>query len=118
MQAWPPLLEIWAKHRTPKAMEEGQRALQLAPKDAASRLNFALYSCYASQFQSCERGAGDVFQVNPNYEEAFLALAYAQTGQNQLSQARETYSKLEKVSSWGASLAASGLANLAMYQGR
>jgi len=99
-------------------MEEGQRALQLAPKDAASRLNFALYSCYASQFQSCERGAGDVFQVNPNYEEAFLALAYAQTGQNQLSQARETYSKLGKVSSWGASLATSGFANLALYEGR
>jgi eukaryotic-like serine/threonine-protein kinase len=105
-------------HNMPKAMEEGQRALQLAPKDAAARLNFALYSCYASQFQSCERGAADVFQVNPNYEEAFLALAYAQTGQNQLSQARETYSKLEKVSSWGASLATSGFANLALYEGR
>jgi tetratricopeptide (TPR) repeat protein len=105
-------------HNMPKAMEEGQKALQLSPRDAASRLNFALYSCYASQFQSCERGAGEVFQVSPNFEEAFLALAYAQTGQNQLAQARETYQKLEKVSSWGASLAVSGFANLLLYEGR
>jgi len=104
-------------HNMPKAMEEGRRALQLAPKDAAMRLNFALYSCYATQFDSCEHEANEVFKINPNYEEAFLALAYAQTGQNQIAEAAQTYQKLEKVSSWGASLAVSGLANLATYQG-
>lgn len=105
-------------HDMPKAMEEGRKALQLAPKDAATRLNYALYSCYATQFESCEHEANEVFKINPNYEEAFLALAYAQTGQNQIAEAAATYQKLEKVSSWGASLAVSGLANLAMYQGR
>ena len=105
-------------HDMPKAMEEGQKALQLAPKDAIARMNFALYACYATDFQSCEHEAREVFKLNPNYEPAFLALAYAQTGQNQLSQAAETYQNLEKVSPRGASLAASGLANLAMYDGR
>jgi tetratricopeptide (TPR) repeat protein/predicted Ser/Thr protein kinase len=105
-------------HNMPKAMEEGRKALQLAPKDAAVRLNSALYSCYATQFQSCEQEANEVFKINPNYEEAFLALAYAQTGQNQLTEAAGTYQKLQKVSSWGTSLGASGLANLAMYQGK
>src|SRR6266581_5431964 len=63
-------------HNMPKAMEEGKRALQLAPKDAAAGLNFALYSCYATAFDSCAQEAGKVFELNPNYEEAFLALAY------------------------------------------
>src|SRR6266700_5749969 len=105
-------------HNMPKAMEEGKKALQLAPKDAAAGLNFALYSCYATAFDSCAQEAGKVFELNPNYEEAFLALAYAQAGENQLSQARDTYQKLEKVSTWGASLAAAGMANLALYDGR
>jgi tetratricopeptide (TPR) repeat protein len=105
-------------HNMSKAMEEGKRALQLAPKDAAARLNSALYSCYATSFDSCAQEAGKVFELNPNYEEAFLALAYAQTGENQLSQATTTYEKLAKVSAWGASLATSGMANLALYDGR
>lgn len=102
----------------PKAMEEAQRAVQIAPKDLMTRMNFSLYACYAADFQSCERGAREGLKLNPAYEEAFFALAYAQLGQNQLSQATETYRELEKVSAWGASLAASGLANLAIYQGR
>ena len=102
----------------PKAMEEAQRAVQLSPKDVAIRMNSSLFACYASEFQTCERGAREAIELNPSYEEAFFALAYAQLGQNQLAQATETYQKLEKMSPWGASLAASGLANLAMYQGR
>ncbi len=102
----------------PKAMEAAQRGLQIAPKDVMARMNFALYACYASDFPSCERGGREALQLNPAYEEAFFAIAYAQLGQNQLAQATETYRKLEKMSPWGASLAASGLANLALYEGR
>jgi hypothetical protein len=102
----------------PKAMEVAQRGLQIAPKDVMARMNFSLYACYAADFQSCAREAQAVLQINPAYEEAFLVLAYAQLGQNQLTQAAETYQKLEKISAWGASLAASGLGDLALYQGR
>jgi tetratricopeptide (TPR) repeat protein len=102
----------------PKAMEVAQRGLQIAPKDVMARMNFSLYACYAADFQSCAREAQAVLQINPAYEEAFLVLAYAQLGQNQLPQAAETYQKLEKISAWGASLAASGLGDLALYQGR
>jgi eukaryotic-like serine/threonine-protein kinase len=101
----------------PKAMEVAKQGLQLAPKDVMSRMNFTLYSCYASDFKSCEGGAREVFQLNAQYEEAFLALAYAQVGENQLAQAAETYQNLEKVSPWGASLAASGRGELALYEG-
>ncbi|HET7207600.1 MAG TPA: protein kinase [Terriglobales bacterium] len=102
----------------PKAMDQARQALQTAPKDVMTRMNFALYSCYATDFPSCEREAHAVLQLNPAYEEGFLALGYAQVGQNELPQAAETYQKLQKVSPWGESLGLSGLGDLALYQGR
>ncbi len=102
----------------PKAMEEAQRALQLAPKDVPARMNFSLYACYASDFRTCEQQAREVLKINPQYEGGFLALAYAQLGQNQIAQASETYHKLETVSATGASIAASGLGDIAIFQGR
>ena len=101
-----------------KAMEEAQRAVEIAPKDVMTRMNYSLYACYASEFGSCERGARESLQLNPEYEEAVFAIGYAQLGQNQLVQAAESYQKLERMSPWGASLASAGLANLAMYEGR
>jgi tetratricopeptide (TPR) repeat protein len=44
--------------------------------------------------------------------------AYAQLGQDQLPKATETYQELQKLSARGAFLASSGLANLALYEGR
>ncbi len=101
----------------PKAMEEARRGLQITPNDVLARMNFALYACYATDFPACEQGAKEVLRLNPAYEEAFLVLAYAELGQNQLAQVSEIYQKLEKISAWGASLAASGLGDLALYKG-
>lgn len=102
----------------PKAMEEAKQGLQLAPNDVLALMNYSLYSCYANDFKSCAEGAQRVLQINPIYEEAFLVSAYAELGQNQLPQVAQTYHKLESVSAWGASLAASGLGDLALYEGR
>src|SRR5205823_5031384 len=55
---------------------------------------------------------------NPSYEKGYLTLAYAQLGQGQPAQAAETYQQLEKISVLGASIAASGLGDLALYEGR
>ncbi|HEY2547199.1 MAG TPA: protein kinase [Candidatus Acidoferrum sp.] len=101
----------------PRAMEEGRRAVEMAPKDVMARNNFALYACYAGDFQTCERQGREVQKLNPFLEEGYLILAYAQLGQGQLPQASQTYQTLQKVSARGASLAASGLANLALYEG-
>jgi tetratricopeptide (TPR) repeat protein len=101
----------------PRAMEEARRGLQITKNDFSARMNFALYSCYATDFTSCEHGAEEVLQLNPSHEEALLVLAYAQLGQNQLPQATETYQKLEKTSAWGSSLASSGFGDLALYKG-
>ena len=101
-----------------KAMEEGQRALQLTPKDVMAHNNFALYSCYAGDFQTCEREGREVQKLNPSLEEGYLVLAYSQLGQGQLPQAAESYQQLQNLGAGGASLAASGLGDLALYEGR
>jgi tetratricopeptide (TPR) repeat protein/TolB-like protein len=101
----------------PKAMEVARQGLAIAPNDVLARMNFALYACYASDFKSCEHGANEVLQLNPKYEEGFLVLAYSQLGQGLLPQASEAYQKLEKISAWGSSLAASGFGDLSLYRG-
>jgi serine/threonine protein kinase/tetratricopeptide (TPR) repeat protein len=105
-------------HNMPRAMEEAQRAVQIAPKDLIARMNLSLFACYSGDFQTCEREGREAQKLNPLLEECYLVLAYAQLGQGQLSQATEIYQKLQKVSERGAFLAASGLANLALYEGR
>jgi Flp pilus assembly protein TadD len=105
-------------YNMPRALEEARRAEQIAPKDLVARMNYALFACYAGDFQTCEREAREVQRLNPSYEEGYLDLAYAQLGQGQLPQAAETYRDLQKLGARGASLAVSGLANLALYEGR
>jgi tetratricopeptide (TPR) repeat protein len=69
-------------------------------------------------FPAAEREARKVLEVNPSYEKAYRGLAYAQVGQGQIAEAIKTYQQLEKVSNVGESSAASGLADIALYEGR
>ena len=102
----------------PKALEEARRAVQMAPKDLMARVNFSLDACYSGDFETCEHQGREVRQLSPFYDEGYLVLAYAQLGQGQLPQAAETYQQLEKAGGRGPSLATSGLANIALYEGR
>ncbi|HET8965838.1 MAG TPA: protein kinase [Candidatus Acidoferrum sp.] len=102
----------------PKAVEEARRAVEIAPKDLLARNNYSLYACYTGDFQTCEREGREVRKLNPSSEDGFLLLGYAQIGQGQLDQAAQTYQGLQKLGPRGASLAASALANIAMYEGK
>jgi tetratricopeptide (TPR) repeat protein len=105
-------------HQVEKAVEEARRAVQIAPKDLIARNNYSLYSCYAGDFQTCEREAREVQKLNASDENGYLLLGYAQLGQDQLAQAAQTYQELQKLSPRGASLAASALANIALCEGK
>jgi tetratricopeptide (TPR) repeat protein len=105
-------------HNTPKAIEELKQALEILPNNQPARVNLALYLSYAGDFAGAEREARAALQSNPSYETAYVGLAYAQFGQNQLDEAIKTYQQLEKVSNLGQSLAAPGLADIALYEGR
>jgi eukaryotic-like serine/threonine-protein kinase len=105
-------------HNTPKAIEELQRAVEILPHNQPARVNLALYLSYAGDFPAAEREARTVLQFNPSYGTGYVGLAYAQVGQGQLPEAIETYRQLEKISDLGQSLAAPGLADIALYEGR
>jgi tetratricopeptide (TPR) repeat protein len=102
----------------PKAAEELQRAVEIYPNAAVPRMDLSIYASYAGDFKAAEQQARVALQNNPSFETAHLALAYAQLGQGQMAQAAETYQKLEKLSPLGVSISGSGLADLALYEGR
>ncbi len=101
----------------PKAVAAARRAVEIVPKGALQRAALSLYSSYDGDFAGGEREAQAALGLNASFP-AYLALAEAQLGLGQMSQATETYHKLEKINALGASLAASGLADVASFEGR
>ena len=98
-----------------RAQDEMRQVVEILPNRALFRDNLALYANYASDFQTGEREARQIKEPDVY---ASMALAFAQLGQGQLSQAHDTYQKLATINAQGASFAASGLGDLAAHEGR
>src|SRR5215471_11386554 len=98
-----------------KALDEMRQASAILPNRVLYRSNLALQADYATDFQTAEREAR---RVQEPILKAVVALAYAQLAQGQLPLALETYKKLGMMPAQGASRAASGLGDLALYEGR
>ena len=103
-----------------RAVDEMREVVKIVSKRAIFRVNLGLYESYAGDFQTGEREARTAQDLGSPL--GLLPLAFAQLGQDQLSQASETYQALGKADSLGSSLgpsfAASGLGDLAIYEGR
>jgi tetratricopeptide (TPR) repeat protein len=110
----------WSRLRDmSKALKAAQRAVEFQPLRPGFVLNLSVYASYAGDFQTGEREARQVIQLDPSYAPAYNALAFAQIGQGQLAPAAETYGMLEKMGKpFASSDAAAGLADLALYEGR
>lgn len=102
----------------PKAVEAARRVVEIAPKTVLYRLNLSFLSSSNGDFQTGEREARAALELNPSSEFGYLGMGEAQMGQGQISQAKQSYQNLEKVSAMGSSLAATALADLALYEGR
>ena len=98
-----------------KALDQMRQALAILPSRVLYRSNLALQANYATDFQTAEREARAIQEPIPK---AVVALAFAQLGQRQLPLALDTYKKLGTMGVQGASRAASGLGDLALYEGR
>jgi predicted Ser/Thr protein kinase/Flp pilus assembly protein TadD len=101
-----------------KAQEIGRHAADRNSASAPQRGNVALYALYAGDFPVAAEEAQATLKLNPNYESAVRTLALAQLGQAQNQQAADTYKKLAAISARGASMADTGLADLALFEGR
>jgi tetratricopeptide (TPR) repeat protein len=105
----------------PGAIGEMQRVIEILPKRSLYRTNLALYSLYGGNYVDGERLAREARELSPSGSEGFVSripLAFAQVAQGRLPQAIETYQELGSLGAFGASWAASGLADIAIYEGR
>jgi tetratricopeptide (TPR) repeat protein/predicted Ser/Thr protein kinase len=101
-----------------RAVEAGRLAVKSFPTLILIRGNLALFAMYAGDFTTAAREAETVLAANPGYETAYVAAAMAKLDGGDIEGARGVYARLRSVSPYGASLAATGLADLALFQGR
>ena len=99
-----------------EAVEGGGRAAQILPKSATLRANLAMLASYAGEFQTAETEAKKLEEEPTDL--STLAVAFAQLGQGLLPEATKTYRSLGAIGSRGPSWMASGLGDLAVYEGR
>ena len=101
-----------------RALEEGRRATQLYPKYILPRNNLANSALYAGDFDTAVREAKAVLELNPSYSKAYITLALSALAQGRPGEAAEIYGRLKGLDKFGASRAAIGLADVALYEGR
>jgi eukaryotic-like serine/threonine-protein kinase len=101
-----------------KAMDHGLQAVQLYPKNPRSRQNYALYAMYAGDLKTAETEAATVLEQSKGQYKAYLPLAAVAFASSDRVRMADVYERMRGSGTAGASLAAHGLADLAMYEGR
>jgi eukaryotic-like serine/threonine-protein kinase len=97
-----------------KAFDQLRQVVVIVPNRAMYRVNLASYANFSSDFPTAEEEAKKVEKPDVN---ALMTLAFSQVGQGQLDRATQTYQTIAAIGEYGASLATSGLADLASIQG-
>jgi tetratricopeptide (TPR) repeat protein len=106
----------YLRHDMAKAVEASRRAMEIYPKNVVYHTNESLYALFAGDYQTSESEAQAVLQINPTYEDAFTIFALCETAKGNFDKAAEYWHKVESASAGGASSAAGGLADLALYR--
>src|SRR5262249_8028567 len=97
------------------AVNEMRQAVQGLPKHVTLRNNLALFTNVAGDFETAE---SDIKAIEQPDSRTMLSLAYSQIGRGLLPEATDTYQKLGAMGAAGASSAAQGRGDLAVYEGR
>ena len=101
-----------------RALAEQKGALVISPHSILQRNNYSMYALYDGDFDTALREAQSILQENPKFEQALRTSALAELGLGHTAEAQADYEKLQAVSPYGASIAATGLADLDLYQGK
>ena len=99
------------------ARAAGEKALSLYPNAILHRLNFALYSMYGGDFATADSLAAAVIEDSPGYALAYLPQAIQAAVRRDFDLAQEHYQTMATLGS-DPSLAATGLADLALFRGQ
>jgi tetratricopeptide (TPR) repeat protein len=111
-------LAYFYKQDFQKAREYGKRAIEVYPDSLKFRNNYALYAMYAGDFQAAALNAQQVLKEDAGYDAAYLPIAMAALSSGNVAEARAAYERARGVGPAGASLAAIGLGDLALFEGK
>ncbi|MEO1202427.1 MAG: tetratricopeptide repeat protein [Pseudomonadota bacterium] len=100
-----------------KALEAGRRVIDIYPSKALYWANFSLYAMYASDFNTARQAADRTLELNPNYHKAYLPHAAGALVEGNVAAAREAFWRMADTGDRGASLANTGLADIALWSG-
>jgi len=100
----------------PKAIDEMRRVVSILPKRALYHVNLALYAAYGGDFQTGEEEARTAQELGSAL--GLLPLAFTHAAQGHVAEAATAYEQLGAAGALGASFRASGLGDLAVYEGR
>jgi tetratricopeptide (TPR) repeat protein/tRNA A-37 threonylcarbamoyl transferase component Bud32 len=101
-----------------RALAAAQDAVENFPDSVIARANFGLVAMYAGDFETAKSQIAILFETHPSYETAYVGLALSQQALGETEDAKRTYQTLADISAFGASLAAAGLADLALAGGQ
>ncbi len=102
----------------PKALAEGRRLLDIYPNRLLYQGNYALYAMYTGDFTAASAQAGEIIKSNPGYYPAYLPLAVSALANGNPNEARDMYTRMSAAGAPGASIAAMGIADIALFGGR
>jgi tetratricopeptide (TPR) repeat protein/predicted Ser/Thr protein kinase len=101
-----------------KAAEMGQKAVALNPQESVPRYNLSWYLIAAGDFNGAEKEIQALINLDPEYWDIYVCKGLVEIAQGLPAQAAGTYRALEAKGPYAASLAETGLADLALYEGR
>jgi serine/threonine protein kinase/Flp pilus assembly protein TadD len=101
-----------------RAVELGRQASALLPKNVLRKNNTALFAMYAGDFELAQKEAAGVLELNPEFAKAHVAIGLSLLASGKPADAEATYRKLATLPGSASWFAASGLADVALYQGR
>ena len=101
-----------------KALIEGRKSTELEPNNVLRLLNLAFYELYGSDTAAAATDARAVISRNPTYLKAYIVLALSQVLEGRPEDAAKTYQELQGVNALGSSRALTGLADIAISQGK
>jgi len=109
------------------AVDEQRQAVDILPKRPLYRNNLAVHLAYGGDFDNAEVEVREVQKLDPASDTSFVVLAFAQLARGQSVEALDTYKQLQAIAQKEAnprraavmaSKAASGQADIALYEGR
>jgi tetratricopeptide (TPR) repeat protein len=99
-----------------KALQEGGNILALYPNNPIIHSNYALYAMYAGNFPLARDEGQKLLQQAPDHYMAHLPIAMANLAEGNITAASAGYRAMAQAGARGASLAQTGLADIALLQ--